>query len=363
MVTATDESEARPGEVSPEAALLDAVVRQMPVGVVIADARTRRVVAANERVAELFGADLRGTPVDASAASVLSRSDGRAYAPSELPIVRALDRGDVVGAERIVFEGPLGVRLLSLNAAPVRDAAGTVVAAVAIVEDVTDRERRERAEREFVTNAAHELQTPLAGIASAIEVLQAGAKEHPRDRDRFLAHIDNETRRLTRLAHALLLLARAQTGVEAPAGERFALRPLLDEIALSLQPGAGVVVRVTCPARLVLTANRNLVEQTLSAVAANAAKYTQAGEICLEARREGTTVEVDISDTGPGIAADEQSRVFARFYRAGARTADGFGLGLAIARQAAEAVGGSVELVARDGGGTVARLRFPSAQQ
>ena len=68
-------------------------------------------------------------------------------------------------------------------------------------------------EREFITNAAHELQSPLAAILSAVEVLQAGAKDKP-ERDRFIEHIERETLRLDRITRALLTLARAQSGVE-----------------------------------------------------------------------------------------------------------------------------------------------------
>src|SRR4029078_982529 len=67
---------------------------------------------------------------------------------------------------------------------------------ILVITDVSVRERRERAEREFVTNAAHELRTPLATITRAIQVLQSGAKDDPAERDRFLDHIDREAARL-----------------------------------------------------------------------------------------------------------------------------------------------------------------------
>lgn len=356
---AASDAQARSLAITP---LLDAVVRQMPVGVLVADAVTRRVVTANERVSELFGTDRRGWSIDDPGALPAYGRDGRKQSPVELPVVRALDDGEVVQAERHIFDCAGELRVVSVSASPVRDSAGDVIAAVAVLEDVTPRERQERAERDFVTNAAHELQTPLAGIASAIEVLQAGAKEEPDDRDRFLAHIQNETQRLTRLAHALLVLARAETGVEAPARERFALRPLLDAVALSIQPAAGVEVRVTCPARLMVTSNRELVEQALTAIAGNAAKFTHAGEIRLGAARDGRAVQLEVLDTGQGIPHGEEAEVFERFYRARARSRDGFGLGLAIARQSIETLGGTIELAPRESGGTRARIRVPDAR-
>src|SRR4030095_2301207 len=76
--------------------------------------------------------------------------------------------------------------------------------ALLVVDDLTEQERRELDDREFVSNAAHELRTPLTTIIGAVEVLQAGAKEDPAERDRFLGHIERESGRLARLAPRLL---------------------------------------------------------------------------------------------------------------------------------------------------------------
>jgi signal transduction histidine kinase len=78
-------------------------------------------------------------------------------------------------------------------------------------ERLAERERFEQAEREFVTNAAHELRTPLTTIVGAVEQLQAGSKDVPEERERFLTHLERESARLARLVRALLVLARAQT--------------------------------------------------------------------------------------------------------------------------------------------------------
>ena len=100
--------------------------------------------------------------------------------------------------------------------------------AILVVGDVSDRERREQAERDFVTNAAHELGTPVTAIATSLEALQSGAKAIPEERDRFLELIERQTSRLVRLRRALLTLARTQTGQEAIGLQSVELRPLLD---------------------------------------------------------------------------------------------------------------------------------------
>jgi two-component system OmpR family sensor kinase len=218
--------------------------------------------------------------------------------------------------------------------------------------------RQESAERQFITNAAHELQSPLTAIVSAIEVLQAGAKETP-DRDVFLGHIERAAARLARLARALLVLARAQSGTEAPKSELVSLRALLANVASWVQTPDAVAVDVSCPPEAAVLTNRELVEQAVFNVAENAAKYTTEGRIELAAHVAEGKAEIRISDTGPGIRREDQARVFDRFYRGDATSDEGSGLGLAIARAAANAVGGDVELESAVGKGTVVTFRLP----
>ncbi len=233
--------------------------------------------------------------------------------------------------------------------------------AIVVMTDVSQEERRERAEREFVTNAAHELRTPLQTILGAVEALESGAKDEPDDRDRFLAHIAREGQRLARLTHALLVLARAQTREEGVHPEPVELRPLLEGIAETVTPRPGVHVEVKCPPDLRAATERDLAEQVLANLAGNAANHTEAGEIVLAAAAVGErAVAVEVRDTGNGIARDEQERIFDRFYRGDGQHARGFGLGLAIAREGARVLGGRIEIRSRTGEGTTARLVLPA---
>ena len=242
--------------------------------------------------------------------------------------------------------------------------AGDWEAAILILTDVSQRERRERAEREFITNAAHELQTPLTAVTSATEVLQAGAKHVPEERDRFLRHIERECARLARLTRALLVLARAQTLAELPEPEPVELRTLLQEVASGVRPAQGVAVEVRCKAGIAVQTNRELVEQALLNLGENAARYTESGRIVFTARpasRKHGSVAIEVRDTGRGIPAPERERVFDRFYRGGSRDGDGFGLGLAIAWQAIRALGGELEIESVPGKGTIARVTLDGA--
>ena len=250
-------------------------------------------------------------------------------------------------------------RALGLVGIPAQPEGDTVLI---VLDDLTEQERRELAEREFVSNAAHELRTPLTTIIGAVEVLQAGAKETPAERDRFLAHIEREAARLARLAHALLALARAHAGQEKPRLEPTQLEPLLREVADDLRPRDGVVVEVECAPGLAANVNRDLLEQALRNLGENAAKHTPSGRVVLRAYSAGRNVRVEVEDTGIGMSSDTQRHVFDRFYRGADRDPEGFGLGLAIVRQAVRSLDGRIELDSAPGEGTRVRIVLERAQ-
>jgi signal transduction histidine kinase/HAMP domain-containing protein len=250
-------------------------------------------------------------------------------------------------------------RALAVVGIPAQPEGDTVMI---VLDDLTERERRELAEREFVSNAAHELRTPLTTIIGAVEVLQAGAKDDPVERDRFLAHIERESARLARLARALLTLARAHAGQEQPRSEPISLAPLLHDVAADLRPADGVAIEVECTPGLAATLNRDLLEQVLRNLGENAAKHTQEGRVVLRAYASGNTLRVEVEDTGIGMSADTQQHVFDRFYRGKDRDAEGFGLGLAIVRQTVRTLDGRIEVDSAPGKGTLMRIVLERAR-
>jgi signal transduction histidine kinase len=250
-------------------------------------------------------------------------------------------------------------RAVALVGIPAQPEGDTVLI---VLDDLSEEERRELAEREFVTNAAHELRTPLTTIIGAVEVLQAGAKDDPAERDRFLAHIEREAARLARLARALLTLARARADQEPPRVEAVSLASLLDEVADGLRPRDGVTIEVDCAAELLASVNRDLLEQALRNLGENAAKHTPNGRIVFRARAAGTSVLVEVEDTGAGMSAETQQHVFDRFYRGQGRDPEGFGLGLAIVWQAVRSLGGRIELDSAPGRGTRVRITLERVQ-
>jgi len=231
--------------------------------------------------------------------------------------------------------------------------------AVLILEDVTAHERHEQVMREFLRNAAHQLRTPLTGIATAVEVLQAGAKEVPPDRDRFLGHVEQHARRLIRIARGLLVLARAQSGGTLRL-EFVEVRPLLEELSRQARPVEGVRLAVDCQAGVAVLGERDLLQEALASLLENAVAHTASGKIDLDAVEHNGTVSISVTDSGGGILPEHRDRIFEPFYR-GAVEGEGFGLGLAIASQAVQAMSGRLSAEGAEGG-TRFVMELPSAR-
>jgi PAS domain S-box-containing protein len=333
-------------------ALLEAVLEQNPLGLAIVD-ESEQVLLANAEAKRMLGAPAAPSRVQGS------KVDGAPYG-GDWPVLRSLRAGEVVIGERARIIRPDGEPIVvEINSGPIRDGANRIVAAVSVFRDVTLADQREQAEREFVSNAAHELRTPLAAIIGAVEVLQSGAKDDPGERERFLAHLERQCRRLERLANALLTLARVQTGAEPTRLEMVELRPLLEGVAQALHPAPRVSVEVECADEVAVLANGELLEEALLNLGANAAKYTTSGAIVLVATEpEPGFVEVAVRDTGRGMTRRDRERALERFYRGDDGAKGGFGLGLAIVDAAAKAMGSNLEIDSARGRGTSVSMRL-----
>jgi two-component system phosphate regulon sensor histidine kinase PhoR len=315
---------------------LEAALEALPVAVVVVD-DAGRLGHANARAREL-----------------LSVQAGDALPPYLESVV---DRSRACGA---VVREAVDVRNGAALPAVVEVWAAAIDGGVVCsLEDLTERARRERADREFITNAAHQLRTPLTAIATAIEVLQGGAKEKAETRDRFLDHIELQTQRLVRLMRAMLTLSRAERLDVVPTLGPVALSPLLEALVADADHAA-ISIEVECPADARVLADADLLTEALANLLGNALEYTLAGGVRIGVTIAERAVTIAVADTGPGIAPVELSRVFERFHR-GDHAREGAGLGLSIARAAVQALGGSLELESREGAGTTAfmRLRAP----
>jgi signal transduction histidine kinase len=329
--------------VAQQAQVVDEVLHRLPVGVTVIDP-SYRVTRFNRRAGEIIGQMVTASSMDEWSVD-LFHPDGTPMEFADRPAIRALG-GET--SRNVVFEARDTERapyLVNASAAPIRDATGKVVLAVTVFDDVTEGRRRAQADRDFVANAAHQIRSPIAAIASALGALSAGAKDAPDARDRFLEHIEREVARMQQLAEGLLALARAERGdVPAPLSV-IALKPLLQRVSDRSATKDGVDLQVFCPDDLAAFANEALLTEALANVVTNAVQHTTRGTVTLRGQHRRAGASIEVCDEGPGIAAQDRGRIFERFYRGPRPAAAGVGLGLAIAAAATHAAGGVLELV------------------
>jgi signal transduction histidine kinase len=220
-------------------------------------------------------------------------------------------------------------------------------------------------ERSFVSDASHELRSPLAMLRTELELI---VRERPTGSalQRAAASAIEETDRLSQLADDLLLLARADDHELALRRSSASVADLLRQAAdRARRQAAAIAIRIDVDAlaEAHVDVDGHRIAQALDNLLANAFRYAGT-TVALSARSRGPFVELHVTDDGPGFPADFLPRAWERFARAdAARTDDGVGLGLAIVRTIAEAHGGQANAANRAGGGADVWITLPAAAE
>jgi PAS domain S-box-containing protein len=254
-------------------------------------------------------------------------------------------------AERITLESG---RVLSLHLAPVasgEDFIGTV----AVFRDITQEVEIDRLKSEFVATVSHELRTPMTAIRGYTEMLMMDAAGPLNEEQRrFLRIVKDNSDRLELLVSDLLDISRLESGQIRLNLDVVEIPMLLEEVADSLRQKSrteekpmeiALDVEPDLPS---IQADRGRVAEILHNLADNAFRYTPAGgKVTLRALSRTEGVQIDVCDTGIGIAPAERERIFERFYRGenpAVMAVPGTGLGLPITRRLVEMHGGSIEV-------------------
>jgi signal transduction histidine kinase len=394
--------EARNAEVDAERGLLRTVLDQLPVAVVIAEAPSGKVLAINDGVIRIWGEARPHTRAVGSYSRewVGYHRDGRRVGWDEWPLARAVLRGEVVSGWVCEIDRADGSRaLIETSAAPTRDAEGRVMAAVAVISDVTaqvhsraeverllaeseraradaERARAEaeaanRAKSEFLAVMSHELRTPLNAIGGYVELMEMGIRGAVSAAQREdLARIQRSQRHLLGLINEVLNYAKIETGSvryeiavvhvrDALSAAEGLVAPQIRAKGLELEMRAG-------PPGLAVLADSEKLRQVLVNLLSNAVKFTdRGGRVVLACEEHGESVHLSVRDTGIGIPADKLEAIFEPFVQVRAdlaRTAEGTGLGLAISRDLARGMGGDLEVESESGAGSTFTLVLPRSR-
>jgi two-component system phosphate regulon sensor histidine kinase PhoR len=327
-------------ETTHEKERLQAVMNGMVEGVLVIEA-AGRVLLVNDRLRSFYGiaGEVRGrSPLevvrDAEVESLLQEASTTDEAVSR--------RIAQVGGQRRTFR---------VHAVRFPAKGGPRIGTVAVFHDITEVARLEAVRRDFVANASHELRTPVAAIRGFAETLLHGDELSEADRHTYLETIQRHAVRLGNLVADLLSLSRIegrQAQAEAEPVDVTALAEVLVRESSERFAERGLAVNLSAPEPAVAWARRQDLEQVLSNLIDNAVHYTDAGgRIDVSVTTDGNRVVARVSDTGIGISASDQERVFERFYRVDAarsRAEGGTGLGLSIVKHLVLAMGGEVTL-------------------
>ncbi len=223
----------------------------------------------------------------------------------------------------------------------------------------------EGARRQFVSDASHELKTPLAAIRLLTDSILQNENVDPDTVREFVSDIGNEAERLSRITEDLLRLTRLDSGqVEEPS--LVEVEPVLDRVVRMLRPVADekeVSIYLACSSGASVVTSQGELHQILYNLAENAIKYNrQGGYVSITAAMEEEMTTITVDDDGIGIPPEDLPRVFERFYRvdkARSRDAGGTGLGLAIVSDTVSRRGGAVWAENRSEGGTRFVVQLP----
>ncbi|MCR5556952.1 MAG: HAMP domain-containing histidine kinase [Butyrivibrio sp.] len=217
----------------------------------------------------------------------------------------------------------------------------------------------------FVDDASHELRTPIAVIQGYVNMLDRWGKDDPAVLDESIQAIKNESENMKELIDQLLFLARGDNGRQKLAMERIDLAEIMREVweeSTMIDPDHKYLFEDN--ENCFINGDPAMIKQSIRIFVQNAAKYSDKGNnIKLSAKNNGSSASYAVQDEGIGIAGDELSHIFERFYRsdkARSSSTGGSGLGLSIAKWIIDAHKGTVEVISRQEIGTRITVSFPN---
>jgi two-component system phosphate regulon sensor histidine kinase PhoR len=287
--------------------------------------------------------------------------------PAVLAALESVLRNNRTAEAEVRIPRSGGDQVVETICAPLLDAQGSVIGAVAVLHDVSRLRQLEGVRREFVANASHELKTPITVIQGIVETLLDDNEMDAAVRTRFLGSLGEQSRRMQSLVEDMLALSRAEsrdTGFEmAPLD----LCEVAQESHRALAPaaeGKQLALTLALPVEPVMVnGDRRALALAVDNLLDNAIKYTpEGGSIRLAVTAAPGLARLEVQDTGVGIASEHLAHLFERFYRvdkARSRELGGTGLGLSIVKHTVSGHGGDVRVSSQPGVGSTFTVELP----
>ena len=290
-------------------------------------------------------------------------------APDILNAGRAVVGG--AAAQQIIWnETPPAARMFDVRIAPIDVEPGRGV--MITMRDMSESRRVEQMRTDFIANASHELRTPLASILGFVETLQGPARNDPAARERFLAVMADQGKRMARLIDDLLSLSRIEQNLHVRPENRVDLTAVIRHVCDTLGPVASdnkIQLDIRVPPEAIVTGDRDELVRVVENLVENAIKYSASDEgdtkhVGISLSHSGTAFTFRVRDEGPGIAPEHLTRLTERFYRVDvptSRAKGGTGLGLAIVKHIVARHRGRFTIESKTGEGSVFSIVLEAA--
>ncbi len=371
MLKELNPSRAVPGRVR---SALDTIAEAL----IVVDKRGN-IVLANAAFATLNGRDAE------SLMGVQADSLGWIVTDFGLPWQRVLENGESERNAMIGFTDAHGsARKFKVNCSPVTGSKGRVGGVLISMDDITLLEEKEmllrqsmeaaeeanQAKSAFLSNMSHEIRTPMTAILGFTEVLKRSLNLSKQERHRHLSTISRSGQHLLELINGVLDLSKVESGAMDVESIPTSVGPLAFEVikvmnvkAVEKNIGLELIIKTALPEHVLSDPSR--LRQIMTNLVGNAIKFTESGGVKLHASHDpvSQTILLEVSDTGIGMNAKQQSTIFDAFTQADSsitRRFGGTGLGLSISRKLAEALGGSIEVESEPGQGSLFRVCVPT---
>ena len=337
---------------------LEAILSSLAEGIVMRDSENRIILVnpAAEQLLDLKTEDVLGKDAD----------DYLGVKKKDIEAIQAKEAASEVVAP---ITGKVGDKVLSINVRPIKTADGQRLGTVCAIRDVTELARVDQMKTEFVSTVSHELRTPLTSIKGYVDLVVDGEAGEINETQRgFLSIVQSNTDRLVGLINDLLDISRIEAGGLQLNITTLPLDPVIREVAASLRnqiEEKKLSLELALPQEpLQVRGDRARIIQVLTNLLSNAYKFTpEGGKISVSAKVTDSQVQVDVADTGTGISAQDQKRLFTKFYRVDSSTTrevGGSGLGLTIAKSIVEMHGGKIWVESKPGKGSTFNFTLPT---
>ena len=359
-----------------KAGLLEAVVKEMQIGVLVMDAG-KKLLYANPFFEKTFsvegkpeGKNLSGVIKDKAVIEVIEKMlSSKGKQPQEITIQ---GKGSQILEARLVPflisesipPHPMGTDLKSVPNKGGRGDLQKVL--IGFFHDVTEEKRVEAIKRDFVANVSHELRTPLSSIKGYAETLLDGAMSDKATLKNFLTIIDRHANRMTALIEDLLTLSMLESHQMPMSFESLDIKGLINSIIQGFEKQAkdkDIEIVMDIGKEIPkIPADKDRLEQVIVNLVDNAIKYTNKGTVTVSSREVDNMIQIDVEDTGIGIPEKDIPRIFERFYRVDkgrSRELGGTGLGLAIVKHIIQGHNGKIWVKSELGKGSSFSFSLP----